>query len=65
MPNDIPACGSRASVMHGNAKHTSGGLTKKDLKYNKEGRIVSVKASKRAKKNFHKVKAIFKKHQYK
>lgn len=43
--------GSRAEVMHGTAKHTSGGLTKKDLKYNKYGRIVSVKKSATAKKN--------------
>ena len=35
--------GSRASVYHGNAKHTSGGLTKKDLRKNKHGRIVSRK----------------------
>jgi hypothetical protein len=35
------AIGSRAQVMHGTAHHTSGGLTKKDLKYNKWGRIVS------------------------
>jgi hypothetical protein len=42
--------GTRAEVMHGTAKHTSGGLTKKDLKYNKHGRIVSVKMSNRAKK---------------
>jgi hypothetical protein len=45
------AVGSRAEVMHGTAKHTSGGLTKKDLKYNKYGRIVSVKKSSTAKKN--------------
>ena len=37
--------GSRAQVMHGNAKKTSGGLTKKDLKYNKYGKIVSAKKS--------------------
>lgn len=43
--------GSRAQVAHGNAKKTSGGLTYKDLKYNKYGRIVSKKASKAAKKN--------------
>ena len=43
--------GSRASVYHGNAKHTSGGLTKKNLKKNKQGRIVSIKASKSSKKN--------------
>jgi hypothetical protein len=42
--------GSRAEVMHGTAHHTSGGLTKKNLKYNKYGRIVSIKKSKTAKK---------------
>ena len=43
--------GSRAQVMHGTAKKTGGGLRKKDLKYNKHGKIVSKKASKTAKKN--------------
>ena len=33
--------GSKAQVFHGTAKHTSGGLTKKDLMKNKHGRIVS------------------------
>ena len=33
--------GTRAEVWHGNAKHTSGGLEKKDLLQNKHGRIVS------------------------
>jgi hypothetical protein len=33
--------GTRAQVMHGNAKQTSGGLEKNDLKYNKQGKIVS------------------------
>jgi hypothetical protein len=33
--------GSKAMVYHGTAKHTSGGLTKKDLVLNKHGRIVS------------------------
>ena len=33
--------GSRAQVWHGTAYKTSGGLTKKDLFYNKHGRIVS------------------------
>jgi hypothetical protein len=33
--------GSKAQVYHGTAKHTSGGLTKKDLVHNKHGRIVS------------------------
>ena len=35
--------GSKAQVFHGTAKHTSGGLTKKDLVQNKHGRIVSRK----------------------
>ena len=35
--------GSRAQVMHDTAMHTSGGLTKSDLMYNKHGRIVSKK----------------------
>lgn len=43
--------GSRAEVVHGTAHHTSGGLTKKQLKYNKYGRIVSVKKSTMAKKS--------------
>ena len=42
--------GSRSQVMHGNAKMTAGGLRKKDLKYNKQGKIVSKKMSQRAKK---------------
>lgn len=45
------AVGSRAQVMHGTADHTSGGLTKSDLKYNKWGRIVSRKKSMKAKKD--------------
>lgn len=44
------AIGSRSQVMHGTAHHTSGGLTKGDLKYNKWGRIVSRKKSLKAKK---------------
>ena len=41
--------GSRVQVWHGTALKTSGGLRKGDLKYNqKTGRIVSVKASRRA-----------------
>ena len=42
--------GSRAEVFHGNAKHTSGGLTKAQLLKNKNGRIVSKKKSISAKK---------------
>lgn len=45
------AVGSRAQVMHDTAHHTSGGLTKTDLKYNKWGRIVSRKKSLTAKKD--------------
>ena len=47
----MKAEGSRAEVYHGNAKHTSGGLEKSDLKMNKRGEIVSVKASAMATKN--------------
>lgn len=45
--------GSRAEVMHGNKDCTSGGLTKKDLMYNKHGRIVSRKKYALAKKQKH------------
>lgn len=54
------AIGSRASVMHGTADRTSGGLTKTDLKYNKWGRIVSRKKSSKAKKENRLVKMGFK-----
>ncbi len=37
----IPAVGSKAQVWHGTARHTSGGLHKKDLMKTKSGRIVS------------------------
>jgi hypothetical protein len=52
--------GSRAEVMHNNAVKTSGGLTKKDLMYNKQGRIVSKKKSRSAKKDKRLVKAGYK-----
>lgn len=42
--------GSRAQVMHGTAFKTKAGLTVKDLKYNKSGKIVSKKKSVTAKK---------------
>jgi hypothetical protein len=45
--------GSRAEVFHGNAKQSSGGLTKKDLKM-KDGRIISKAASKASKKSYKK-----------
>lgn len=47
----MKAKGSRAEVYHGNATHTPGGLTKDDLKLNKRGEIVSIKASNRAMKD--------------
>ena len=49
--------GSRAQVMHKTAKMTSGGLMKKNLKYNKNGKIVSKKASKAAKRSNNLIKA--------
>jgi hypothetical protein len=39
----IPAVGTKAQVYHGTAKHTSGGLTRKNLMKTKKGRIVSRK----------------------
>lgn len=50
MKEDMMEVGSRAQVMHGKAKRTSGGLAKKDLKYNKRGGIVSRKKSRTMKK---------------
>ena len=41
--------GSRAEVMRGTAKHTSGGLRKQHLTYNKRGKIVSKRVSARSK----------------
>jgi hypothetical protein len=49
--------GSRAEVWHGSAKHTAGGLTKKDLFKNKAGRIVSKKKHFSAKKDNRLVKS--------
>jgi hypothetical protein len=40
---DTKTVGSKAEVYHGSAKHTSGGLKKKDLMKTKAGRIVSRK----------------------
>ena len=50
MTDSVPAVGSRAAVWHGNANHTSGGLTKKQLMMNKWGRIVSRKKHATAKR---------------
>ena len=52
--------GSRAEVFHGNAHHTSGGLTKKSLNKNKHGRIVSKKVANAAKRQNHLGKAGYK-----
>lgn len=41
MGGKMMATGSKSQVWHGTAKHTSGGLTKKDLMKTKKGRIVS------------------------
>ena len=50
-PARARSVGTRAEVMQGTAHHTGGGLTKADLKYNKQGtRIVSRRASAAAKK---------------
>jgi len=48
--------GSRAQVWHGTAKHTSGGLEKKDLFKNNAGRIVSKSKHFSAKKEMRLVK---------
>jgi hypothetical protein len=56
--------GSRAEVMHGVALHTSGYLYKKDLKYNKYGRIVSKEKSKLGKQQYAKYKDVMKANQF-
>lgn len=57
MVDKIPAVGSKAQVFHGKAKHTSGGLTRKDLMKTKSGRIVSRKKHAAGKKA---IKRLFK-----
>jgi hypothetical protein len=60
----VPAVGTKAMVFHGTAKHTSGGLMKKDLMKTKKGRIVSKKkyaAGKRAIKTLRKMGYVAKK----
>jgi DVNP family len=44
--------GSKAQVFHGTAKHTKGGLTRKDLVKNKRGKIVSRKQAEAGKKAY-------------
>ena len=46
----IPSVGSRIQVLRGNARKTSGGLTKADLMMNKNGRVVSRSKHNSAKK---------------
>jgi len=53
----LKTVGSRAEVWHGTAAKTSGGLTKKNLKKNKWGRIVSALKSTQAKKEKRLVRA--------
>lgn len=50
--------GTRAEVFRGDALRTAGGLTKKDLKKNKFGLIVSKKASQASKARFEKNPAL-------
>ena len=60
--------GSHSQVFHGTAKHTSGGLTKKDLMRTKAGRIVSKKkhaAGKKAIKHLRKLGYVAKKGTFK
>merc|ERR1719174_597710 len=49
--------GKKAAVFAGRREHTVGGLKKSDLKKNKQGKIVSAKASARGKKDFSRIKA--------
>jgi hypothetical protein len=60
----MKAVGTKAEVFHGTAKHTSGGLHKKDLVKTKRGRIVSRRkqaAGRKAIKNLRKLGYIAKK----
>jgi hypothetical protein len=49
--------GTKAQVFHGTAKHTSGGLTRKDLMKTKKGRIVSKRKHAAGKKALRRLKA--------
>jgi len=64
----MPAIGTKAQVWHGTAKHTSGGLTRKDLMKTRKGRIVSKKkhaAGKKALKQLRKAGYVAKKGTFK
>jgi|UniRef100_A0A6C0BI95 hypothetical protein len=58
MPDKIKAVGSKAEVYHETAKHTSGGLKKKDLMKTKAGRIVSRKKHAAGKKAIKHLRAL-------
>jgi hypothetical protein len=57
MADKIKAVGSKAEVFHGSAKHTSGGLFKKDLMKHK-GRIISRKKHMQGKKSIKHLRAL-------
>jgi hypothetical protein len=57
MTDKIKAVGSKAEVFHGSAKHTSGGLFKKDLMKHK-GRIISRKKHMQGKKSIKHLRAL-------
>ena len=57
MTDKIKAVGSKAEVFHGTAKHTSGGLHKKDLMKHK-GRIISRKKHTAGKKAIKHLRAL-------
>jgi hypothetical protein len=64
----MPATGSKSQVFNGSARHTSGGLYRKDLMKTKNGRIVSRRkhaAGKKAIKNLRKLGYIAKKGTFK
>jgi hypothetical protein len=68
MGGKVKALGTKAEVFHGTAKHTSGGLFKKDLMKTKRGRIVSRRkhaAGQKAIKNLRKMGYIAKKGTFK
>lgn len=50
--------GSKAQVFHGTAKHTKGGLTRKELVKNKRGKIVSRKQAAAGKKAFSRLRKL-------
>jgi hypothetical protein len=55
---DMITTGSKAQVYHGTAKHTAGGLTKKDLMMTKRGRSVSHKQHKAGLKAIKRLRAL-------